>query len=259
MIRETAVDNALETEVQPDGFTVTTIDGYNGCQIQCPYCFQLNNPAWSRTIDVRTNIAEVLKKQWECGQLGTTPLYFGSLSDPYMELEREYRLTRKCLQVLSQSDSKVFINTKSDNGLILEDAELLKSFPTPVTVLMGQSNLNQLDNGENSVTIKVANKLHRQKIQVWVFFAPVLPYVMKLDEMILALDEDIPIYIDKLRVMTGGQQDQKLYSWIKKDYPDYAADYEKLLFHGDESYYEQIVQRYKGDSRIKFLFDLWGV
>jgi DNA repair photolyase len=257
MIKEVDITNAFEKEVQPDGSTVDTIDSYVGCQIQCPYCFQMNDINWSKDIWVRKNIAYILKEQIKERSSGN--LYIGSLSDPYMPLEEEYHLTRKCLQVLSSSDMHVFITTKSDNELILHDLDLLKSFKIPVTILLGLSNINQCHKGGDNVNIKVANELNKEGIDVWAFITPIMPYVMNIDEMIGALNANIPIYIDKLRVMTKGNQDKKIYNWIKNRYPQYTKVYEKILFEADESYYKKIIEKYHVYKRITFMFDLWEV
>jgi DNA repair photolyase len=257
MIKEVDVTNALEKETQPDGNTVDTIDAYVGCQLQCPYCFQMNDINWSNNIFVRKNIADVLKEQLK--EKISSNLFIGSLSDPYMPLEEEYHLTRKCLQVLSYSDMHVYITTKSDNELILDDLDLLKSFKIPVTILLGLSNLNQSDKGSDNINIKVANELKKEGIDVWAFIAPILPYVMDVDEMIGALDTNIPIYLDKLRVMTKGNQDKKIYNWINKKYPQYVKEYEKILYRADESYYKKIIEKYRIDKHITFMFNLWGV
>lgn len=257
MIKEMDVTNAFEKETQPDGSAVDIIDAYVGCQLQCPYCFQMDKPNWSKDIFVRKNIADILKEQIKGKSSGN--LYIGSLSDPYMPLEEEYHLTRRCLQVLCSSDTHVYITTKSDNKIILDDLDLLKSFKTPVTILLGLSNLNQLDKGAGNVNIKVANELKKEGIDVWAFITPILPYAMNIDEMIGALNINIPIYLDKLRVMTKGNQDKKILNWINKEYPQYAKEYEKILYEADESYYKKIIEKYSMDEHIKFMFDLWGV
>lgn len=63
MFKEVEISNALEKEIQPDNTAVISIDAYDGCQLQCPYCFQMNNKEWSRNIQIRTNIADVLKNE----------------------------------------------------------------------------------------------------------------------------------------------------------------------------------------------------
>ena len=63
MVQEIQVQCALEKEIQPDNTSVISIDAYDGCQLQCPYCFQMNDKKWSRNIYIRTNIADVLKEE----------------------------------------------------------------------------------------------------------------------------------------------------------------------------------------------------
>ena len=63
MFKEVEISNALEKEIQPDNTAVISIDAYDGCQLQCPYCFQMNNKEWSCNIQIRTNIADVLKNE----------------------------------------------------------------------------------------------------------------------------------------------------------------------------------------------------
>ena len=135
MLREVKIINALEKEIQPDNTAVISIDGYNGCQLQCPYCFQMNNPEWSRNIQIRTNIADVLKEDLKSLEGENTELYVGSLSDPYMDIEEEYGLTRSILEVLKDTTYRVFVTTKAVNGLILRDLELLKSFKTITRII----------------------------------------------------------------------------------------------------------------------------
>lgn len=259
MNKEIMITDAFEKEWQPDGSFVDMLDGYNGCQLQCPYCFHKDNPEWSKGIFIRKNIADVLEQQIQNGiDKKAGELFIGSLSDPYMPLEEEYQLTRKMLRVLCDKDYDVRITTKSDNRLILRDAELLKQFKRPVRILMGLSNIKQAGKGRNNVNIAVANELKKQGIDVWIFITPILPYVMNVDEMIASVDDNIPIYLDKLRISSKGNQDKMIQDWICREYPQYRDVYYKLLFERDESYYAEIIDKYKDDARITFMFELWG-
>lgn len=255
MIRELNVTNAFTTEKQPDGSSVTIIDPYNGCQLQCPYCFQMSNSNWSKDIFVNINIANILEKQ--ISQKGGEDFYIGSTCDPYMQLEEVYSLTRKCLEVLCHYDSHVFITTKADNQLILRDIDIFKRFKKPITISLGLSNINQVSKGRKNVNIEVANELKENGIDVLCFITPILPHVMDLEEMIAAVNTNIPIYLDKLRVMTKGNQNNKVYEWIQKDYPQYKEEYTKILFQQDESYYIDIMKQFNNDKRIVFMSDVW--
>lgn len=257
MIQKIKVSTALEKEIQPDNTAVITIDAYDGCQIQCPYCFQMDNQEWSKNIYVRTNIADVLKDELKNLNQGTE-LYIGSLSDPYMDMEKEYELTKSILEVLKNAEIPVFITTKAVNGLILRDLDLLKSFRTKPTVLVGLSHINAADKGAEHPNINVANKLYEAGIGVKVFITPVLPYIMNVDEMVSAIHPKIDIYIDKLRVFNQGNQNEKMYEWVKKHYPIYEEAYRRILFEKDENYYSELFEKYRNNARITFMSELWN-
>lgn len=258
MFKEVEIRNALEKEIQQDNTAVISIDAYNGCQLQCPYCFQMNNKDWSRNIQIRTNIADVLKDELQNLKEDDTELYIGSLSDPYMDIEKEYRLTRSILEVLKDTTYKVYITTKAVNGLILRDLELFKSFKTKPVVLLGLSHIGEADRGAAHHNINIASQIYEAGIPVRVFITPVLSYIMNIEEMITAIPQEIPIYLDKLRVFEQGNQNTKMYEWIKKSYPMYTEKYSKILFEADEGYYLDLVQRYQNNPRITFMSELWN-
>ncbi len=256
MIKEIVTKNAFTKEEQPDGSSVVIIDPYIGCQLQCPYCFQMNDVNWCKDIYANLNIASMLEQQIKDKR--KEDLYIGSKCDPYMQLEEKYRLTRKCLEVLCHFDSHIYITTKADNQLIMRDIDLFKRLNSNITILLGLSNMNQADKGRANVNIKIANELKDQSFDVMCFISPYLPYVMKLEEMISALDCRIPIRLDKLRVMSAGNQDKKVFQWIQNQYPQYEKEYEEILFQHKETYYHNTMKQYRNDKRIVFLSEVWG-
>lgn len=139
--------------------------------------------------------------------------------DPYMELESRYHLTRKCLEVLQEGTVEVMITTKSDNGLIIKDLELLKSFGSRLTVLMGMANINQVGKGVNSRNIEIANFLHDNGIKVWAFITPILPYIMDVDSIINGLNPEMPIFLDKLRSFGEDRLNKEMDDFISSRYP----------------------------------------
>ncbi len=258
MFQEIQVKTALEYEIQPDNASVITIDAYNGCQIQCPYCFQMDNSEWSKKIYIRTNIADALKEDLRGLKDAKTELYIGSLSDPYMDIEKEYMLTRNVLDVLKDTPHPVFITTKAVNGLILRDLDLLKSFSTKPEIILGLSHINEAGKGASHHNIQIANQLFEAGIAVKVFVTPVLPYIMNVEEMVSAIHPEIDIYIDKLRVFNQGHQNEKMYEWVKKHYPIYEEAYRRILFEKDENYYSELFEKYRNNARITFMSELWN-
>lgn len=99
---------------------------YRGCQHQCIYCdsrsrcYQINN---FNDIEVKVNAIELLQKEILSkrvkGTIGT-----GSMSDPYIPLERKTQLTRKALKVIRDCNFPIHIITK--NTLVQRDKDLLQ-------------------------------------------------------------------------------------------------------------------------------------
>jgi DNA repair photolyase len=98
---------------------------YRGCQHQCIYCdsrsacYRIDD--FSK-IEVKINALElledVLPRKRMIGTIG-----FGSMNDPYMPVEREFKLTGQALEIIREHRFPVHILTKSD--LVLEDLDTL--------------------------------------------------------------------------------------------------------------------------------------
>ncbi len=100
---------------------------YRGCTHGCIYCdsrstcYQMDHPF--EDVAVKINAPELLedalrRKRRRC-MIGT-----GSMCDPYLPLEKDLRITRRCLEVIERHGFGVSVLTKSD--LLLRDLELLK-------------------------------------------------------------------------------------------------------------------------------------
>ena len=102
------------------------INVYRGCTHGCIYCdsrstcYQMDHPF--EDVAVKANAPELLeealrRRRRRC-MIGT-----GSMCDPYLPLERETRLTRRCLEVIARYGFGVSVLTKSD--LLLRDLDVL--------------------------------------------------------------------------------------------------------------------------------------
>ncbi|MBK7859921.1 MAG: radical SAM protein [Archangiaceae bacterium] len=134
-VREVRVDRVLMREGRGQYY----LNAYAGCMIGCPYCYVakrgdlsralqgLAPRPWGRWVDVKVNAAEVLAREVQAlppGQVRMSPI----LTDPYQPLERRYRVTRACLEVLLKAGFEPMLLTRS--RLIEDDVELLARFPT---------------------------------------------------------------------------------------------------------------------------------
>ncbi len=102
------------------------INVYRGCTHGCIYCDSRSDCYGFEhdfeDIAVKTNAPELLEKALRSKRrrcmIGT-----GAMCDPYIPLERELKLTRRCLEVIRRYDFGVAVQTKSD--LVLRDIDLL--------------------------------------------------------------------------------------------------------------------------------------
>ena len=158
---------------------------YRGCSHGCIYCdsrstcYQFTHPF--EDIEVKINAPELLEKALKSKRkkcmIGT-----GSMSDPYMHCEEELRLTRKCLEVISQYEFGVSILTKSDR--ILQDIDLLDEINRKTKCVV-QMTLTTFDDDlckilEPNVCntkrrIQVLEEMQKRGIPTMVWLCPILP------------------------------------------------------------------------------------
>ncbi len=257
MIKEIFAKELITFENPPDGDVLPIIDPYDGCTIGCPYCFQRNDANWNKELIIKLNMPQLIKEQLKDWDMEKT-IYIGSKCDPYMQIEKKYELTRKCLIELSELHIPTMITTKAHHDIIFRDIDILKNYKADLTVLLGLSNLNQISNSEKSHTIKniqVANKLHEQGIKVWAFITPILPGITDVNKMIGSLNTDIPVFLDKLSIEKDSIQMQKMLEYINNKYPKLKSIYEDIIFNDKNEYIDGLRNTWKDNSRVKFVFD----
>jgi DNA repair photolyase len=133
-VREVLVERMLV----PEGRGQYYLNPYAGCMIGCPFCYVAERadlsrrlegrPAvpWGRWVDVKVNAAEVLRREvtrWPAGIVRMSPI----LTDPYQPVERTYRITRACLEVLASAGFVPVILTRAPR--VVEDLDVLRRFP----------------------------------------------------------------------------------------------------------------------------------
>jgi DNA repair photolyase len=105
-----------------------TVNPYVGCQHACTYCyarfmkrFTGHREPWGEFVDVKVNAVELLKRAIVKAKPGR--VWVSGVCDPYQPVERKYRLTRGCLEVLAEHDWPVTIQTRSP--LVTRDIDVL--------------------------------------------------------------------------------------------------------------------------------------
>lgn len=131
MVSEIFVKTILNKKKQRDSWFLDdyTVNPYSGCSFNCLYCYIRGSKYgihMEEKTSVKINAVELLEKQLRIkakkNQQGIVVL--SSATDPYLQLEEKYKLTRQILELLLKYRFPVHIITKSD--LVLRDLDLLK-------------------------------------------------------------------------------------------------------------------------------------
>lgn len=172
---------------------------YRGCQHGCIYCdsrsdcYNMNHPF--EDIEVKENAPNLLeralrRKRKRC-MTGT-----GAMSDPYMPLEKELGLTRRCLEITEKYGFGISILTKSD--LIMRDIDLLESINRRAKAVV-QMTITTADDAlcrivepnvcPTSRRIEVLCEMRKRGIPTVIWMCPLLPFVNDTPENVKAIVE----------------------------------------------------------------------
>ena len=160
------------------------VNPYTGCQHACSYCyarfmkrFTGHKEPWGEFIDIKVNAADLLRQEINRKKKGR--VWMSGVCDPYQPLEAEYRLTRKCLDILVGDNWPVAVLTKSP--LVLRDIDLLKvakDIEVGITVTTADEGVRQLFEPHAPPIkdrIKALDELHSAGISTYAMIAPMLP------------------------------------------------------------------------------------
>lgn len=170
---------------------------YRGCSHGCVYC-DSRSKCYHFThdfedIEVKQNAPELLeealrKKRKRC-VIGT-----GSMCDPYIPIEKELCLTRRCLEIIDRYNFGAAVLTKSD--LVLRDLDLLSSINkkakavVQMTLTTADDNLCKiLEPGvcPTSRRVQVLRECRERGIPTVVWLSPLLPFINDTQENIDAI------------------------------------------------------------------------
>jgi DNA repair photolyase len=169
------------------------VNPYVGCEHACTYCyarfmkrFTSHKEAWGEFVDVKVNAVGLLKNEIKNKKVGR--VWISGTCDPYQPLEKEYELTKGCLEILLRYGWPVTVQTKSP--LVLRDVELLrKSNGIEVGLSITTSNENigrvfEPNSPSARERIETLEKLHSTGVKTFAMIAPVLPQLEGLAELL---------------------------------------------------------------------------
>jgi DNA repair photolyase len=109
-----------------------SLNPYMGCVHRCTFCYvrafeqRADRPSDDRygtSIRVKTNVAEVLRRELARPSWQREVVAIGAATDPYQPAEGRYKLTRACLEVLGDAANPLQIITRGP--MIVRDIDML--------------------------------------------------------------------------------------------------------------------------------------
>ena len=109
-----------------------SLNPYMGCVHQCTFCYvrafehRADRPfddRYGTSIRVKTNVAEVLRKELAKAKWEREWIAIGAATDPYQPAEGRYRLTRACIEALGEAGNPFSIITRGP--MIVRDVDVL--------------------------------------------------------------------------------------------------------------------------------------
>lgn len=225
-----------------------TINPYRGCSHGCAYCFARGTHEYldldagadfDSQIVVKTNVAEVLRRELRAGSWQHEHVALGTNTDPYQRAEGRYALMPSIIQALAESGTPLSILTKGT--LIRRDLDLLAAAREQVAVDLAFSIAVFDDALQHSIepgTPTTAARLDavraasRAGFPVTVFMMPVMPH---LTDSIPALDDALARIKDSgaVRVVYGAlhlRPGAKTWfmQWLEREHPELVSSYHGL-------------------------------
>ncbi|MCK0175349.1 Rv2578c family radical SAM protein [Mycolicibacterium sp. F2034L] len=225
-----------------------TVNGYRGCSHACRYCFARPTHEYldldvgtdfDTQVVVKTNVADVLRRElrrpsWRCDTVA-----LGTNTDPYQRAEGRYALMPGIIAALADSGTPMSILTKGT--LLRRDLPQLSeaarrvSVSVAVSLAVGDDDLqHDLEPGTPSpqARLSLITAIREAGLDCHVMVAPVLPgltdSVDHLDDLLgriaAAGANTATVFGLHLRGATRGW----FMSWLSRARPELVADYQAL-------------------------------
>ena len=265
-VTEERARSIISRNDSPDiGFS-QSINPYRGCEHGCVYCFARPSHAYldlSPGLDfesklfAKTNAPEQLRH--ELGKRGyqPAPIALGINTDSYQPIEREYQVTRRVLEVLSECRHPVEFVTKS--ALILRDLDLLVDLARDNLVQVRLS-VTTLDNRLSSrlepraaaphTRLKTIRALADAGIPVGVLVAPVIPLITdsEMEKILEACRDAGAKSASYVLIRLPHELKQIWREWLQLHYPERATHVMSIIqqMRGGKDYDSEFGSRMRG-------------
>jgi DNA repair photolyase len=214
-----------------------SVNPYRGCEHGCIYCFARPSHAYlglSPGLDFETrifakiNAAELLRAELAKPSYRCEPISLGIITDAYQPCEKQYQLTRKCLEVMSEFNQPVGLITKS--ALIERDLDILVSMAKRSLVHVTVSLTTQDHHISRYLEPRTAaparrfetiQRLHDAGIPVGINVAPVIPFLTdhELENLLATASEKGAMSAGYVLLRLPHELKQLFRDWLQQHFP----------------------------------------
>lgn len=225
----------------PDLSFDRSINPYRGCEHGCIYCYARPSHAYlglSPGLDFETRLIarpdapEVLQRELRAKRYVPRTIAIGTNTDPYQPIERDRKIMRGLLQVLSDFNHPVAIITKG--ALITRDIDILGPMAAKGLVRVGIS-VTTLDPATSrameprvslpAVRLRAIRALSDAGIDVRVMVSPVVPALTdhELEAILQAAAQAGAVAASSIVLRLPREVSGLFRDWLQEAYPDRAA------------------------------------
>jgi DNA repair photolyase len=223
--------------------------------------------AFEKEILVKTNVAEVLARTLNPARLAGHSLVIGTATDPYQPAERQFRLTRRILEVL-QSYHGLSIEIITKSSLVTRDLDVLQSLSSQNDVTVNISlatadprlaRLLELRSPVPAARLRALQRLNQGGIYAGLLVAPIIPGVTDdwagLARLLEAAKEAGARYVVGSALRLGPAARHRFLPFLAREFPALAERYRRHYAgkdHVDQSYQDAL------DRRLRLLKQTFG-
>lgn len=241
------VRSAFARNTSPDIPFDRSLNPYRGCEHGCVYCYARPSHAYmnlSAGLDFETklfakaDLPAVLERALRKPSYRPAPVMIGANTDPYQPIERDLKITRGLLEVLSDYSHPVCIITKSAN--IVRDLDILGPMAEKGLAAVGYS-LTTLDSAlARALEPRAATPTRRLKtiealsaagVPVCVMAAPMIPALndFELEAILKSARDAGALEAAYILLRLPGELEGLFGEWLDVHAPDRKARVLSLL------------------------------
>ena len=205
-----------------------TFNPYTGCDHGCLYCYATSYVQNFREIHPKKDLLAILKR--EASKLCGETISIANSSDPYPRAEATEGLTRRSLEILSESNCRIQVITKSN--LVTRDDDLLSKVPSTVALTIttdDEALAKKIEPHAPSPNqrIRAAQDLLKAGIPVSVRIDPLIPNINDQPHKLIATLASIGI-----KHVTASTYKAKPDNWMRltQAFPNQTAVIKPLYF-----------------------------